>query len=781
MASFLTASAILVSLLLAEGRLGHLGDHLQNLLAFLLLFAIAVWTHTANPGMSRTRRAGSLALTALALVTTARGLLTPELSIGLFLFGTYLALHREPNFRRELHCLMLTLAMYGLFMVAYASTSWVWYAVWKSSVRLSSLSGSLIGQRYAFGPTYSAFFVLVLLLFYLFSRNVVGGTGRRAFPAGVLILLAAYVAFEMLLTPFATLVQRTPRLGDFFLFNPQIFYLAIALGLLQGYLGRKTGVAPDTAGGWKLSALSLGTGYLVAAALLWPGAYEAKSGKVIFYERGAFDWKVPDFSRYGQRAGGMFGLLPGYLSAMGYEVQTFRDRLTPEFLEDCSCFVIINLNAAFTPSEETLLQRYVERGGSILVLAEHTGIGNIRGPSNSLLGPTGIRVNFDSATFFQKGWTNSLEIRPRPPCAGVKTHETKIWVGASLSVRPPARPLIIGKYGYADLGNPADYERAYLGDRLHNPGELLGDVVLVAEQSYGKGKFLVFGDTSTFQNLALTGSYGFVARIFNYLNATEKNPGESGRILLFLGVFLLSLAAVLGGRGTFAAGLLFLAGLWAGGFSAETRARELFRGELPEMDIAWLDQSHDERYNDAAWDDHSVNGLEFNLMRNGLLPLRMREFSAEKLSKAKALVLVAPAKPFSRSETSAIRDFVSSGGFLIVSSGFEELAGSKDLLQTFGFGIGSAPLSQFNAICAGDTVRFDEAWPVQCDLPEAVTLCEKWDYPLAVMKGEGKGAVVVIGDSNFFINRNLEDLDGAYPGNVRFIRSLLEKLRGVSP
>jgi hypothetical protein len=47
-------------------------------------------------------------------------------------------------------------------------------------------------------------------------------------------------------------------------------------------------------------------------------------------------------------------------------------------------------------------------------------------------------------------------------------------------------------------------DRSYLGDRRHNPGEKIGDLVLVAEARYGNGRMLVFGDTSPFQNGALT-------------------------------------------------------------------------------------------------------------------------------------------------------------------------------------------------------------------------------------------------------------------------------------
>ena len=53
---------------------------------------------------------------------------------------------------------------------------------------------------------------------------------------------------------------------------------------------------------------------------------------------------------------------------------------------------------------------------------------------------------------------------------------------------------------------------AYLGNRLHDPGEQIGDMVLVASRPYVTGWVLVFGDTSPFQNGALVTSHLFVAR-----------------------------------------------------------------------------------------------------------------------------------------------------------------------------------------------------------------------------------------------------------------------------
>ena len=59
----------------------------------------------------------------------------------------------------------------------------------------------------------------------------------------------------------------------------------------------------------------------------------------------------------------------------------------------------------------------------------------------------------------------------------------------------PAWPLLVGKWGWADPGDPKG--EAMMGDGKYGPGERLGDLVLAAEQRYGKGTIVAFGDTSS--------------------------------------------------------------------------------------------------------------------------------------------------------------------------------------------------------------------------------------------------------------------------------------------
>ena len=99
--------------------------------------------------------------------------------------------------------------------------------------------------------------------------------------------------------------------------------------------------------------------------------------------------------------------------------------------------------------------------------------------------------------------------------------ELQYGVGASLNITASSFPVIIGTYALSDHGNQTNKDIAYLGDYEYNKGEQLGDVILVAGAYYGEGKVLVFGDTSSFQNPAITFSYPFIQSTFTWLASTQ--------------------------------------------------------------------------------------------------------------------------------------------------------------------------------------------------------------------------------------------------------------------
>jgi len=422
---------------------------------------------------------------------------------------------------------------------------------------------------------------------------------------------------------------------------------------------------------------------------------------------------------------------------------------------------------------------YVADGGSLLILGDHTGVKGIRGPFNDLLEPVNIEFEFDSGTFWAQGWRDALEFIPHPIHRDVIVSEDiQIWVGASLAFAPPAEPVIIGKYGFSDIGDAANLERSYLGDRLYNPGEQMGDICLVAAAPYGKGRVLVFGDTSPFQNGALVTAWAFTQRVFQWMTSPPDRGGTLAKsALIILAVVLILLARNTISRDVHSWSILAL-GLVLGVLATDRLAAP---PPLPKIDLpkALIDLSHVERVDQLTWYDDCVGGLELSLGRNEYCAMIMREFSKPLVMDSRLLIVIAPAKSFSGEELETIDSFVTSGGVLILSTGYEEKDASESLFDLFGVSVHNIPLAHFDIEQYGQTVHVSEGWPLEVSAAGATPILQHPGSPDPVMVyvPRGKGGALIIGDSQFLLNSNLESLEEWHLGNILFLKEIFERLK----
>ena len=209
--------------------------------------------------------------------------------------------------------------------------------------------------------------------------------------------------------------------------------------------------------------------------------------------------------------------------------------------------------------------------------------------------------------------------------------------------------------------------------------------------------------------------------------------------------------------------------------------------------LAYIDGSHMEAYSRESWRPDGTGGLALTLMRNGYLTLSLPELTAERLEGASLLVSIAPAREFSQSEIETVEAFVQKGGTLIMTVGYDEARGSASLLARFGFRIGDetsgepAPLGHFKSPYLESEsrrvyVRFHAAWPVRCTDPNARVIAYGRDnQPVIMWRRVGTGKVVVVGDTCFAMNKNLEQESGQpFEGlreNADFWRWLIALLR----
>jgi hypothetical protein len=512
---------------------------------------------------------------------------------------------------------------------------------------------------------------------------------------------------------------------------------------------------------------------------LMPPRKMMEKGDIVFYEKGFLNWVIPTFENFGEESIGMFGNLPLFVESMGFSSRRVS-KITRESLHGAKILVLINLTNPFQPGEYDAIWEFVGEGGSLLILGDHTPKQGEKIWLNEALKPANIRFNFDSAEFFIGGWLHSYEYFQHPLTVdlGDEQNEPGLVVGASLEVDYPAFPLVVGKYGFSDDANPEDAAGGYLGDLFYTPGEQLGDVILVAEEPYGKGKVLVFGDTSPFANSIMVSTHPIVNRVFTYLSfhpQTRAHPLRFG--IALIGFLLASLLLWKAGRNPLILLLFLSIALLFHHFGRIQRLNEI---EKPlKGEIAYVDGSHNGRFAMDSWRTKGLMGLHMNLMRNGYLSFNLHEFSQEKLSQCDLLVIISPSQPFSKKELEWINDYLERGGDLILTVGWEEKGGALPLLRALDMDIENIPLGNFDAPVLGtdESASFLEGWVLSFQEEETQVLSEYLGYPVILQRKVGEGNVVLIGDSSIFANMNLEHEDHEHPESISFLIWLISLLR----
>lgn len=194
--------------------------------------------------------------------------------------------------------------------------------------------------------------------------------------------------------------------------------------------------------------------------------------------------------------------------------------------------------------------------------------------------------------------------------------------------------------------------------------------------------------------------------------------------------------------------------------------------------IAYVDASHAEAYVDDRWGNDGICGLSLTLARNGYLPLLLPQLNPPQLEQAAMLLSIGPARPFSAEERETVRSFVEEGGIFVCMAGADRAEAVNPLLRELGFRVPRSPVP------AGDDtpepvpmgalgppkvktcepkvgVNLYAAWPIECTAKDAEIVARgDGGLPVIAVRRIGRGKVVVIGDTEFAMNKNLESSEG---------------------
>lgn len=745
----------------------------------------------------------------------------------------------------------LGILLWGILSIVGRSNAAVWRLAEQCGLWMGDVAELLSGTKLAIGGSFGTVELLVLLviLYAIWLRTASGARAGRAVLALVLVA-GVHLGYLYLLARSPDLIAALPAVAERAYEHPYTpppwswsaavntllpwnlpLLAAIVQSSLLGLLFRWSrwpildtiaGHATDSVACCpRITAWLRGTrgvvllmvfavGMTLVSDLSW-GRTDLEGKIILANGQGRVDWRQPVHDRYGRQSAGMFGMLPKLVQSLGGELRVVQQWDEDELSVADAVLLLHPTNELATQCRERILA-YVRRGGRLLVVAEpHLRQGDEVSEHNEVLADTAISVRRDVVVPMASGWQHAVQVTAHPTTANINRRANHCFpgIGSSLEIRWPARPLLIGRWGWSDPGS----DSLFTGVQRWEPGERLGDLVLAAEQSLGRGRLVVIGDGHSLTNEGGFRGYWLTGSLLAYLVDGTSGPQTMGRqiLLLFLTIGL-AIALLMRPEPRcqliVATVLAIGVAVWQPINARATRMVPDGRLLVDDQDriasrLAYVGGSHAEAYSDAPWSFDGIEGLALTLMRNDLLALHLPQLTREHLAAAGVYVSLAPSRTFSAGERRMLVDFVQRGGILICTVGAEESNGSRSLLADFGIRVPPSPVPtvsrDFEPEPMGRTralylrveqpegavhdlgVNFFAGWPVEWIEDEGqVMIYGEGERPLAVRRSFGQGKVVVIGDSGFALNKKLEYLGGeAFQGgyeNAHFWRWLLTDL-----
>ena len=803
-----------------------------------------------------------LIIFSFVILTSTKTQILWLVSIPILLSGLDLLLNGLKVERKELHLLAVTSFFYSVVYIIMQTTSFVWFGLQKFSLTISNIAGLIVGKEMLLGPSTSGLLIFIIFFIFGFSTFLLSKREKRLFIYYNIILFLFWIGYIIVLS-FTDFESKSDVINHhflFFLFNliPTTLYL-IKVGKSLPSMSKKNGFKLKnlTEKGIAFSLiLILTAGFLITVFPLANNNVSEEQKNILFYGHQMLgNWDAPDYKKYGEISTGMFGLLPYYMNLSGYSTSIIVDNetrfmeinfpetvllsdyenqtetvydnetasvnntipkfvnftdytsiiesetITSDILSNFDVFVVINFNGVFSEKEQKAIWDFVDNGGGLLVLGDHTNMVGMQDSLNSLLEPTAIRFRFDSGLPIHPDfkWIPCCDVLHHPSMQYVDINirnKIQISVGASLDIGPGTFPIIVGRYALSDIGDYSKDDDNYLGDYQYNEGEQIGDIILVAGEYYGSGRVLVFGDTSTFQNTAIVSSLPTLHGVFNWLSSGRTSTLEYAQVVISIVMFLAAAIFYLRYKSdnfvfAFFPIMLCIALVFSSFVNPILVGETEIKGN-----IIYISSSNIERFNLESYEDDSLSGFMINMMRNGYLPIIEDDISYTKMQNSEIVVFNAPTKTFSINEVNSILKYIKEGGVVILATGFDDKAASMPLLNEFGLDIEELPLGPIPYVEEDPEPyikepRFVDSWPIIGNLEDknkfySITIAAE-EYVLMYFTPYGKGGFLLISDSMYLLDKNIESLHDYWPGNIQFLFTILDELvnrdilnRGVS-
>lgn len=536
-----------------------------------------------------------------------------------------------------------------------------------------------------------------------------------------------------------------------------------------------TGLSPDSSERQgKLGPILLGTGVAVLSFIVaWEPVGDRKAGRVKVVDRHS-TWE-PTTEPYGTKVYGEAGSY-NYAAMYGYCEQFYAmsrlletDAIDDQTLQQCDVLVIKTPTSRYTPDEVAAVVRFVEGGGSLLLIGDHTNVFNMNTYLNDIARPMGFTFRNDLLFRIGSPYTQRY-VRPHV-AHPILQHLPPMNFAVSCSIDPGASfgRMVIRNTGLYSLP-PAYHESNYHPQAEYRPNMQYGAWCQLWSTVHGQGRVLAFADSTLFSNFCTfqPGKAELLVGMLEWLNHRSVLDRRGRKLSVVVPVTTLGVVLMAIGlwscRHVAGAWLVLMASGWAGWTMAALVVMIVHRAAMPPprnmrpMTHVVIDRTVSQMplFTGAFADDKEGLGygmLEQWIPRIGNYTSRR---SGEDAFMGDGLVIICPTRSVGQEYRDRLMEFVRLGGKVLVFDSMEiENSTANGILWPFGLE------SIHNATQPSDenlrVVTQAPSLPLSssCQITGGEPLAWWGETPVAAQARVGKGTVTAIGFGSFFNDANM--------------------------
>ena len=271
-----------------------------------------------------------------------------------------------------------------------------------------------------------------------------------------------------------------------------------------------------------------------------------KPGRVLVDEyHSDWEWTTIEYDEnwYGQKSGYnyycLYNLIDNY-----YIADRNMEVITDEGLSRCDVFLLKTPTLPLSNEEVDSLVRFVEAGGGLYLIGDHTNVFGTSTILNTVSERFGIRYNMDCTYELEKGNLSEFDIpKVLPHPTVIKMPRLLFASTCTLNTNWKVEETMIG---YGLKAQPADYsQKNFFPSDSQAANQEFGLFLHAASAQYGKGKVVAFTDSTIFSNfwMYMPGKPEMLLGNIQWLNKVNILSGIHPRVL-FLSIFLVLLAAL---------------------------------------------------------------------------------------------------------------------------------------------------------------------------------------------------------------------------------------------